>query len=98
MNGWYVLGFSADAVVGAWQHERLARACMSAWIARGRPSAWRIAEAPAPDGDYVLHWYVNGAAASALDEADVNWRGFVVGQLSDAPSDVRSLLDPALGP
>jgi hypothetical protein len=100
VNGWYVLGFTADAVVGAWQHERLARACVNVWNTCGRPTDWRIAEAPAADGgdggEYVLHWYVNHAAALALDVADVSWRPFVVGMGGEPPSGARDLLDPAI--
>src|SRR5207245_11438229 len=60
---WYVLGFTADAVVGAWQDARLAQACMRAWEAAGRPAPFAILQAPG-DGHFLVHWFIDEPTAA----------------------------------
>jgi hypothetical protein len=74
-----MLGFSVDDVVGGWQDSRLAEACVHAWRAAGRPGGFEIRES-AGSGAHFTNWFVSEEAARALDDAQVRWRGFVVGE------------------
>lgn len=81
---WFILGFSSEDVVMAWQDTRLAEASAKAWQAAGRPDDFDIRHAPG-EGDYLTHWYVSPGAARVLDGQSVDWRRFVVGTISGPP-------------
>ena len=88
---WYVLGFTADAVVGAWQDARLAQACMHAWEAAGRPAPFKILQAPG-DGPFLVNWFIDEPTATTLDQHEVEWRPFLVGERAEPPHSARSVL------
>jgi hypothetical protein len=88
---WWVVGFTADAVVGGFQHTRLAEACAQAWAAAGRPPAVRIVETPG-EGEHILHWYLNEAATALLDEHEVGWRSLLLGEGPAPPANGRDLV------
>jgi len=94
-DGFYVLGFTGDAVVDGWQDARLAYACVQAWRAAGRPEDFSILQAPG-DGPYLVHWFVSPQAARVLDDHGVPWRGFLTGQRRRPPTAAHVvLLDPS---
>jgi hypothetical protein len=80
---WFVLGFTDEDLVGAWQDARLAEECVRAWRDAGRPADFRVLQA-AGEGDHMTVWFVNAASAAVLDAHDVPWRRFVIGE-RDAP-------------
>jgi hypothetical protein len=92
MTGWYLLGFTADAVAGAQQHVRMAEACFNAWRAAGRPTGFRICETSG-EGEYILHWFVSAVAAAVLDAQRVPWRDFVIGQRDTPAPEGRDLVN-----
>ncbi len=75
---WTVLGFTADAIVMGSQDARLAYACGKAWEAAGRPPGFQILQCSG-DSEHMTWWFVSDEAARVLDEAKVEWRGFVIG-------------------
>ncbi|HEX6839495.1 MAG TPA: hypothetical protein VF334_23120 [Polyangia bacterium] len=83
MAHWFVLGFSVDDVVGAWQDWRLARQCVGVLTAADRPLTAGILES-AGAGEHLIYWYVDEEVAGVLDEGGVPWRRFLVGDV-DAP-------------
>jgi hypothetical protein len=76
---WFILGFTADDVVGGWQDSRLAEASVNAWRAAGRPDRFDIREAPG-SGPHLTHWFVSEEAALILDGAPGSWRRFLIGE------------------
>lgn len=82
---WLVLGFTCDDVVGAGQDRRLAEQCLRAWKASGSPPDFKILEAPAGNGEYILYWFVNDIAARVLDRNASGWRDRIVGQRAALP-------------
>lgn len=88
---WYVLGFTPDDVVMAWQDSRLARECVHAWQAEGRPDGFRVLQT-AGEGDHLVYWFVCEDAAKILDGHGVDWRRFLVGTRPLAPPDARDVL------
>ena len=82
---WYVLGFTDEDLVGAWQDARLAEECVRAWRAAGQPADFEILQAPG-DAEHLTLWFVNATAARLLDEHGVAWRPFLVGE-REAPPD-----------
>jgi len=82
--GWFVLGFTDEDLVGAWQDTRLAEECVKAWRIAGRPSDFRILQA-AGEGDHLTVWFVSAASAQLLDAHGVPWRQFVVGEREAPP-------------
>jgi hypothetical protein len=93
VESWWVLGFTYDAVVDAWQDARLAAAVERTWADAGRPDDVDVWWAASAD-DYAFRWYLNGRAAELLDAAQVTWRGFVVGRAEGPPADARCFLHP----
>lgn len=94
-KSWWVLGFGYEAVVDAWQDARLAGAIERVWNASGRPAdveVWWMASAD----EYAFRWYLNDAAAKLLDDAQVLWRSFVIGQSDSVPENARSFMKPAV--
>jgi hypothetical protein len=73
----FTVGFTCDDVVGAWQHWRLGMECARVFEAEGLSPSFGIVEGPG-EGDYMIYWFVSGAAARLLDLHDVNWRRFLV--------------------
>ena len=88
---WYVLGFTPDAVVGAWQDARLAQACAHAWEEEGRPPRFAIWQA-AGDGPYLVEWFLDERTARLLDARGVEWRRFLVGERAQRPRAARPVL------
>ena len=88
---WYVLGFTPDAVVGAWQDARLAQACHAVWEGEGRPAVFTILQAPG-EGPYLVQWFLNEATASVLDARGVAWRDFLIGERAQPPHTAHSVL------
>ena len=92
---WFVLGFTVDHVVASWQDVRLAGECVRALHAAGKPPEFRVLQGSG-DGDYLFFWFVNESAALVLDEHQVSWRPFVIGEADAAPDGARSpLVDSA---
>src|SRR5206468_1886463 len=88
---WYILGFTPDAVVGAWQDARLAQACVAAWEGEGRPAPLGILQAPG-DGPYLVHWFLDERTARLLDARGVPWRNFLIGERAQPPRSAHSVL------
>ena len=91
MVQWFVLGFTADDIVGGWQDSRLASECIRALRAAGRPPEFRILQISG-DGDHMLLWFVNEHAARVLDAHAVPWRPFLIGDAAESPAGARSPL------
>lgn len=85
---WYVLGFTYDSVIDAWQDARLADAVERVWETAGRPATAAAFWSTSAD-DYAFRWYLNPAVASLLDAASVTWRDFIIGEADAPPSDAR---------
>ncbi len=85
MARWFVLGFSVDDVVGAWQDWRLARQCVAALAAAERAPSSDILES-AGAGEHLTYWYVSDEIASVLDGGGVPWRRFLVGEVAAPPA------------
>lgn len=92
MSRWFVIGFTADDIVGGGQDVRLAAAYARARQGTEEPVDARIVQAPG-DRDHVLVWFVDEAAARILDAAGIEWRRFVVGECAAPPSSARGLID-----
>ena len=88
---WYVLGFTPDAVVGAWQDARLAQACFEAWEEAGRPALFTILQAPG-EGPYLVHWFLDEPTARVLDTRGVSWRSFLIGERAQPPRAAHRVL------
>ncbi len=84
-SDWFILGFSSEDVVMAWQDTRLAEASAKAWEAAGKPDDFDIRHGPG-EGDHLTFWFVNPGAARVLDGQGVEWRRFVVGTRSAPPA------------
>ncbi len=84
MAHWFVLGFSVDDVVGAWQDWRLARQCVGALTAARRSLAGILEGAGA--GEHLVYWYVSDDVAEVLDDGGVPWRRFLVGDVAAPPA------------
>ena len=93
-DDWFVLGFSDDDVVMAWQDTRLAEASARAWDAAGKPDDFDIRHA-AGEGEYLTEWYVSPGAARVLDGQGVDWRRFVIGTRAAPPDGAACTLEPA---
>lgn len=91
---WWVLGFGYDAVVDAWQDARLAGAIERLWLAAGRPEAARVWWTASAD-EYAFRWYLNDATAKLLDDAQVEWRKFLIGQTGQIPPEAHVFLPPS---
>jgi hypothetical protein len=92
MNGrWHVLGFTADDIILAYQHARMAEECMKAWRHAGSPGGCRIVEA-AGNGEHLVYWFVNREAAAILDSEGVKWRQRIVDDRSELPPGNHDLL------
>lgn len=89
---WWILGFSYDAVVGAWQDARLAMAVDKVWHSDACPV---YVEAPVgeSEGELALRWFLAESAANLLDEAGICWRDFVIGRTNDLPAAAHRLFD-----
>ncbi|MFH0902920.1 MAG: hypothetical protein V2A73_20015 [Pseudomonadota bacterium] len=85
---WWILGFTYDAVIDAWQDARLADAVSREWENAGRPPLVEVWWCTSAD-DYAFRWYLNEAAAELLDRANVTWRSFIVGQTTSLPDGAR---------
>lgn len=81
---WFVLGFSAEDVIVAWQDARLASQFVRAWRAAGRPADFEVKQTSG-DGHHLIHWWVSGPAARVLDAHGVDWRRFVIAEKNVAP-------------
>ena len=88
---WFILGFTYDAVVGAWQDSRLATECARVRDEAGRPDGFTMLQGPG-DADHVVLWYVNETAARVLDERAVEWRRFLIGSAPAAPRGAHAVL------
>lgn len=88
---WLVLGFTCDDIVCAGQDARLATECVGAWQAAGCPADFRILHA-AGHGEHVAEWFVNPAAAQALDARGVEWRTRVIAAVRTPPPMARDAL------
>jgi hypothetical protein len=86
MSAWLTLGFTVDEVVLGGQDSRLAHECIGAWQAAGSPTEFRVLES-AGDGEHILVWFVNEAAAAVLDAHGVNWRSRIIGEAASPPAD-----------
>ncbi len=86
MAHWFVLGFTVDDVVGAWQDWRLARQCVGALTAAQRPLGVGILEGGGA-GEHLVYWYVSDDVAMVLDDRGVPWRRFLVGDVAAPPPD-----------
>jgi hypothetical protein len=84
---WFILGFTADDVVTMEQDVRLARECVGV----GAPETLGILHGPG-DGEHMIYWYVDDAAAAFLDERNVHWRRFVIGERADDPVEAHPVL------
>jgi hypothetical protein len=84
---WFVLGFTYDAVVGAWQDSRLAAEC-----ARVLCDPSSLLQTPG-EGEHLVYWFVEGSAARLLDEGEVLWRQFVVGLTAAPPAAAHAVLN-----
>jgi hypothetical protein len=73
----FVLGFTGDDVVGAWQHWRLRMECARAFAAEGLPEGFGIEERPG-EGVHLICWSVSERAARVLDRHGVGWRRFLI--------------------
>jgi hypothetical protein len=81
---YYVLGFTADMVVGGWQDSRFGFECRQAWEAAGRPAGFNILMAPG-EGEHVTHWFLDEPTVAILDQAGVAWRSFLVAERDSVP-------------
>lgn len=88
MSKWFVLGFTGDDIVGAWQDARLATACAEAWMEAGCPDDFAVLQG-AGEGQYMMHWYLSEKSARLLDDHRVEWRGFLIGERAGPPPDAR---------
>jgi hypothetical protein len=86
----WVLGFDAGDVVGSWPDARIAEAIDTLWRDAGGPACAQAWWMPCSD-QYAFRWYINGQLARMLDEADVPWREFVIGQ-GVVPGEARPYL------
>jgi hypothetical protein len=91
VHQWFILGFTADDVVLAWQDARLASECVRALNAAGKPREFRILQSSGDD-EHLFVWFVNEAAARVLDTHGVAWRSFLIGQAAESPPGARSPL------
>jgi hypothetical protein len=82
---WYVLGFSADEVVGAFQDVRLAHTCHQACKTAGLTSGNHVMQGSG-EGDHLVYWFVSGEAAHVLDAAGVQWRDRIIGERPIPPA------------
>jgi hypothetical protein len=82
---WFVLGFDYDDVIDAFQDARLAAAIESLWNAASRPADAQ-ARWEATADEYAFRWYLNDRTARLLDEANVHWRRFIIGQTDVVPA------------
>lgn len=88
---WLVLGFTCDDIVCAGQDARLASECVRAWQAAGCPADFRILHGSG-QGEHVACWFVNPAAARALDAHGVEWRTRVVAAVLEPPVTAKDAL------
>ncbi|RMH38176.1 MAG: hypothetical protein D6689_20010 [Deltaproteobacteria bacterium] len=87
---WYVLEFSGDDVVMAWQDARLAEQC----AALPEAASLEIVQAPAA-GDGLVCWYVSEPTARVLDAHGVGWRRFCVRRCEAPPAGATPVLGAA---
>ena len=88
---WFILGFTYDAVVGAWQDSRLATECARVRDEAGQPKGFELLQGPG-DKDHIVLWYVSEPAARLLDEREVEWRRFLIGLTPSAPAAAHAVL------
>jgi hypothetical protein len=88
---WFILGFTYDAVVGAWQDSRLATECARVRKEAGSPKGFELLQGPG-DKEHVVLWYVSELAARELDEREVDWRRFLIGLTPAAPPQAHAVL------
>ena len=88
---WFILGFTYDAVVGAWQDSRLATECARVRDEAGRPDGFAMLQGPG-DAEHVVLWYVSETAARVLDQREVDWRRFLIGSAPTAPRGAHAVL------
>lgn len=88
---WFLLGFLPDEVICAEQNARLAAECVKARRAEGRPSGFRILQAPG-EGDHLLYWFVSEESAWILDAHGVDWRRFLVAGGTIPPRSARDAI------
>jgi hypothetical protein len=91
---WRVIGFTSDEIVVAHQEARLAEQCVKAWRSAGSPSECRIVEA-AGEGNYLLFWFVNEAAAAMLDAGGVPWQSRILDERQLLPPSHQDILELA---
>jgi hypothetical protein len=89
---WFVLGFTADEIVGCWQDSRLAGECVRAWQAEGKPTDFSILQSTSGDGEHMLLWFVNEVAARLLDVHTVGWRDFLISERAEVPAGAHNPL------
>jgi hypothetical protein len=88
---WFMLGFTYDAVVGAWQDARLATECARVRDEAGRPMDFELLQV-AGDEKYVVVWFVSERAAELLDTRGVKWRQFLIGMTHEVPKHAHAVL------
>ncbi len=93
MRIWFVLGFTPDDVIVAEQDSRLARECVLAWTAAGRPPDFQVLQTSG-EGEHFLYWFVSPASAELLDRYNVGWRAFLVGVRATPPLTATQALKP----
>jgi hypothetical protein len=89
---WYVLGFTGDEVVGAFQDVRLAHSCHQACNVAGLTAGRHVLQGPG-EGDHLLYWFISGEAARVLDAAGIQWRGRIIGHRAAPPARARCVFD-----
>jgi hypothetical protein len=90
--------------MGRWPDARIAEAIDASREAPGTPpsaQAWWMA----CSDEYALRWFISGQLARVLDEANVAWREFIIGQgpvpveaRPYLPNDASSEIDEASEP
>jgi hypothetical protein len=85
---WFVLGFTADEVVGAFQDARLAHSCHQACSTAGLTAGTHVLQGSG-EGDHLVYWFISGEAARVLDAAGIQWRNRVIGHRAAPPERAR---------
>lgn len=76
--------------MGAWPDARIAEAIDALRDAPGTPPSAQAWWMPCSD-EYASRWFISGQLARLLDEADVVWRTFIIGQ-GHVPAEARPYL------
>ncbi len=93
---WFVVGFTFDDIVVSWRGSELGRALLDAWRTTGCPAGVEILQTSG-ESEYLIYWFLSQGAVRLLNDRDIEWRTFFLGECAQPPDGALNVFEEEAG-